>query len=60
PSNNQIRGEEPPTATTQVKSRSSKSHQPPQNSNLNHSIFKDSWQSYEKEKCTHNNGKCPK
>lgn len=60
PHNNQIHGEEPPTATVHVKSGLSRSYQPPQNINLKHPIFLDSWQSYEKRNCTHNNGKCPK
>lgn len=34
-------------------------HQPPQDINLKPPTFQESWQSYEKEKCTYNNGKCP-
>lgn len=39
PTNNEIRDEEPPAATIQVKSGWSRSYQPPQNISLKHPIF---------------------
>ncbi|XP_044516917.1 speedy protein A [Gracilinanus agilis] len=52
---NQICCETPPTVTVHVKSGSSRSHQPKKPINLKRPIFKDNWQTSEKN--AHNNNK---